>query len=57
MLGFGAFESAQRFCAVFEEVRQYFRARSQMTEFVSLSERRERFVERVQRLEAMFQAA
>ena len=25
MLGFGAFESAKRFCAVFEEVRQYLR--------------------------------
>jgi putative transposase len=56
MLGFGAFESAKRFCAAFEEVRQYLRPRSQMTESVSLSERRERFVDRVQRLEAMFQA-
>jgi len=28
MLGFGAFESAKRFCTAFEEVRQYSRTRS-----------------------------
>jgi transposase-like protein len=28
MLGFGTFESAKRFCAAFEEVRQYLRTRS-----------------------------
>jgi putative transposase len=28
MLGVGAFESAKRFCAAFEEVRQYLRPRS-----------------------------
>lgn len=56
MLGFGAFESAKRFCAAFEEVRQYFRPRSRMTEFVSLSTRRSVFVERVQALELVFQS-
>jgi transposase-like protein len=57
MLGFGAFESAKRFCAAFEEVRQFLRPRSRMTEFVCLSMRRSGFVERVQALEAMFQSA
>ena len=27
MLGFGSFESAARFCAAFDELRQYFRVR------------------------------
>ena len=57
MLGFGAFESAKRFCGAFEEVRQYLRPRTQMAEFVSLSMRRTLFIERVQALEVMFQAA
>jgi putative transposase len=56
MLGFGGFESAKRFCVAFEEVRQYFRPRSRMTEFVSLSTRRSVFVERVQALELVFQS-
>jgi len=56
MLGFGAFDSAKRFCAAFEEVRQYSRPRSQMAEFGSLSVRRSVFVERVQALEVMFQS-
>lgn len=37
MRGFGAFESASRFCTAFEEVRHYFRARRQMGETCSLS--------------------
>ncbi len=57
MLGFGAFDSAKRFCTAFEEVRQYLRPRSQMAEFVSLSMRRSAFFERVQALEVMFQSA
>jgi putative transposase len=56
MLGFGAFESAKRFCAAFEEVRQYLRPRSRMKEFVSLSVRRNIFIERVQALELVFQS-
>ncbi len=57
MLGFGAFESAKRFCQAFDEVRNYFRPRSRMMEFVSLSERRQLFVNRVQQLQSIFQAA
>ena len=57
MLGFGNFESAKRFCQAFDEVRNYFRPRSRMTEFVSLSTRRERFVTRVQKLQEIFQTA
>lgn len=55
-LGFGAFESAKRFCQAFDEVRQFFRPRARMREFVSLSEQRERFVERVGKLQALFEA-
>jgi transposase-like protein len=55
-LGFGAFESAQRFCQAFDEVKQFFRPRARMREFVSLSEQRERFAERVDELQALFEA-
>src|SRR3954451_19846357 len=44
--GFGAFASAARFCAGFEEQRQYFRAQARSDERVSLAERRRRFQER-----------
>jgi len=57
MLGVGAFESAKRFCQAFDEVRNYFRPRSQMKEFVSLFERRNLFVNRVQQLQSIFHAA
>lgn len=57
MLGFGAFESAQRYCLAFDEVRNFFRPRSRMGELVSLSTRREQFVTRVQELQQIFQAA
>jgi transposase-like protein len=40
MRGFGAFASAARFCAGFEEQRQYFRAATRCGEHVSLGERR-----------------
>ena len=43
-LGFGAFESAKRFCQVFDEVKQFLRPRAKMGEFVSLLERRERLL-------------
>ncbi len=46
MRGFGAFAAAARFCAAFEELRQYFRPVSQSGERVSLAERRCRFRER-----------
>jgi transposase-like protein len=46
MRGFGSFASAARFCAGFEEQRQYFRAQARSGEPVSLAERRHRFQER-----------
>jgi len=45
MRGFGAFVSASRFCAGFEEQRQYFRPQRRSPEPVSLAARRERFRE------------
>jgi len=56
-LGFGAFESAKRFCQAFDEMRNFFRPRTKMTELVSLLEQREQFLKRVDELEALFQAA
>ncbi len=43
MRGFGAVASAARFCAAFEEQRQYFRAHARSGERVSPAERRHRF--------------
>ncbi|MBD1870387.1 IS6 family transposase [Cyanobacteria bacterium FACHB-471] len=56
MLGFGAIESAKRFCQAFDEVKQFLRPRAKMTELVSFSKQRERFIERVSELEELFQA-
>jgi hypothetical protein len=56
MLGFSAFESAKRFCEAFDELRNYFRPRRTMNEFVSLPRQRELFVQRVQTLRLMFLA-
>ncbi len=56
-LGFGAFDSARRFCQAMDEVRQFFRPRRRMREFVSLSQRREHFLKRVNELQMMFQIA
>jgi transposase-like protein len=50
-LGFKAMEAARRFCRAFEEVRNYFRARSVMNEMVSLLERRQRFIGRFLKLQ------
>lgn len=55
-LGFGAFESAQRFCCADDEVRNFFRPDQRMAEFVSLSQRREDFLKRVDELQSLFQA-
>lgn len=44
-LGFGSIESAKRFCQAYDEVRQFFRPRQRMAEFVSLSDRREHFLQ------------
>ncbi len=57
MMGFGEFEAAQRFCQAFDEVRNFLRPRSRMTEVVSLNERRERFLSKVSELEKIFFAA
>jgi putative transposase len=46
-LGFGAFKSAQEFCQAYDEIKNFMRVQRYMTEVVSLSERRERFTERV----------
>ena len=56
-LGFGAVESAKRFCQAYEEVHQFFRPRQLMAEFVSLSDRRAHFLKRVDELQAIFEAA
>lgn len=56
MLGFGAIESAKRFCQAFDEVQQFLRPRARMTELVSLSKQREQFAERVNELQKLFQA-
>jgi putative transposase len=57
MLGFGAFDSAQRFCRAFEEMRQYFRPRRKQNEVISLANGRRKFLFRVIALESMFLAA
>ncbi len=46
MLGFGRFESAERFCAAFDELRQYFRIRRRGGAHVPLPEQRRMFVAR-----------
>ncbi len=46
MRGFGAFDSAARFCPAFEEQRQYFRPVARSGEAVSLGDRRRVFQER-----------
>jgi transposase-like protein len=46
MPGFGAFDSAARFCPAFEEQRQYFRAVAWSGQAVSLGDRRRAFQER-----------
>ncbi len=46
MLGFGSFESASRFCAAFDELRQYFRVRRRGESHVSLAEQRRLFLTR-----------
>ncbi|AFY39944.1 Integrase catalytic region [[Leptolyngbya] sp. PCC 7376] len=56
-LGFGALESAQRFCQAFDEVNNVLRPRRQMGEVVSSSERRDRFLQRIEALHSIFNAA
>ena len=56
-LGFGEFEAAQRFCQAVDEVGNFLRLRSRLSEFVCLADRRQRFVKGVEELEAIFKAA
>jgi transposase-like protein len=46
MLGFGSFESASRFCAAFDELRQYFSVRRRCQAHVPLAEQRRLFLMR-----------
>jgi hypothetical protein len=43
---FGSFASASRFCRAFDEVRQYFRARTTMKQKISLAKQHEVFRQR-----------
>ncbi len=56
MLGFGSFESASRFCAAFDELRQYFRWRRGEAH-ASLAEQRRLFLTRWRSLIAEVAAA
>jgi hypothetical protein len=55
--GLGHLSLPKDTASAFDYVRNYFRPRSRMGEFVSLSERRQLFVNRVQQLQSIFQAA
>ena len=55
--GFGSFESASRFCAAFDELRQYFRVRRRGECHVSLAEQRRLFLTRWRSLIAELAAA
>jgi len=46
MLGFGNFESASRFCAAFDELRDYFRVKHRGQPTVSLADQRRIFIHR-----------
>lgn len=56
MRGFGAFESAARFCRAFDELRQYFRSRSLERDNLSLAQQRQRFHEQFADLFDLFRA-
>lgn len=56
-LGFGEFDAAQRFCRAVDEMANFLRPRSRMAEFVSLHDRRMRFIGKVRELEMLFMAA
>ncbi len=57
MLGFGNFESASRFCAAFDELRDYFRVRRRGQPVVSLADQRQIFIDRWRSLVAEVAAA
>ena len=56
-LGFGEFDAAQRFCRAVDEAGNFLRPQSRMAEFVSLCDRRQKFMKGVEELEVLFQAA
>ncbi len=53
MRGFGSVTEASRFCRAFDEVRQFFRARTTMKQHVSLAEQRAGFRQRLDALKAI----
>lgn len=53
MRGFGSFASASRFCRAFDEVRQLFRFRLTLQQYVSLADQRHLFCHRLETLKAM----
>ena len=56
-LGFNHFDAAQRFCRMVDEVRNFFRPRQRMGQFVSLAQRRTHFLRRVDELYSLFAPA
>lgn len=57
MRGFGSVVGAARFCAAYEEVRDYFRPRTTLNEVVPLRVQREQFCARFTALRALVPAA
>jgi hypothetical protein len=57
MRGFGSVVGAVRFCAAYEEVRDYFRHRTTLHEVVPLQVQREQFCARLVALRALVPAA
>jgi putative transposase len=57
MRGFGSVSGAARFCAAYEEVRDYFRYRTTLNEVVPLRVQREHFCSRFGALRALVPAA
>lgn len=56
-LGFREFEAAQRFCQAVDEVGNFLRPRKQMAEFVSLVDRRQKFLQGIEYLKTLFHTA
>jgi putative transposase len=57
MRGFESVTSAARFCRAFDEVRQFFRVRTRMKQYVSLVRQREEFCHRLGVLKALVLAS
>ena len=55
-LGFNNFEAAARFCRAVDEVAHFLRPRTQMAEFVCLSDQRTKFLTGVSDLKSLFMA-